>query len=428
MNSKYKFFYLIFLFLFQPVSGQNFPFIIYGTPSTYYPGVTYQRASSLRPNPLWQLYIIRVDLNQQGVTVQPAKPLSGTVARTSVIATSYNAIAAVNGGFFHSSGSLGLLQIDDFIHAKPISTRPARAAFGLLPDRSMIIERVSPNLTTLSGYNWSSTVQGLGGAPNLLTQGTFDITSTEEQVEPGGIQSQLPRARTALGFTTTKQLILVVVDRVAGFSDGMNLFQLAQFMQDLGAYYAMNLDGGGSATMVIDGTMQNMAEGATERAVANALLIVPTPHADSSIITDNLDIAPRYSIFGGWTLSNSNDGFYNMNYYAIASAASVGLASTIWRPHQPLSGDYEISVSWATASNRATNATYLIHHQYAISTVTINQRINGGKWNILGTYSFNLNTDAKIILTNQANGFVISDAVRFRSLQYTNVNNWYWFK
>ena len=59
---------------------------------------------------------------------------------------------------------------------------------------------------------------------------------------------------------------------------GMTLIELADLLARLGAWQAMNFDGGGSTTMVIGGVLVNRPSDATgERAVGNALLVVKRP-------------------------------------------------------------------------------------------------------------------------------------------------------
>ncbi len=62
--------------------------------------------------------------------------------------------------------------------------------------------------------------------------------------------------RTAVGYSKNgRTMYLVVVDgRQTFYSEGMTLKELADTMQSLGADYAMNLDGGGSSTMVVEGS------------------------------------------------------------------------------------------------------------------------------------------------------------------------------
>ena len=64
-----------------------------------------------------------------------------------------------------------------------------------------------------------------------------------------------------------------------GFSVGMTLPELAALMRRLGAADALNVDGGGSSTMVVGGRVLNRPSDATgERAVANAIAVLgPAP-------------------------------------------------------------------------------------------------------------------------------------------------------
>jgi exopolysaccharide biosynthesis protein len=54
----------------------------------------------------------------------------------------------------------------------------------------------------------------------------------------------------------------------------MTIVELADIMLEFGAWDALNFDGGGSTTMVVDGRVVNSpADAAGERAVGNALLV-----------------------------------------------------------------------------------------------------------------------------------------------------------
>ena len=59
---------------------------------------------------------------------------------------------------------------------------------------------------------------------------------------------------------------------------GATLVELATLMRSLGAWQAMNFDGGGSTAMVIDGVVSNAPSDTTgEREVGNALVVVRKP-------------------------------------------------------------------------------------------------------------------------------------------------------
>jgi exopolysaccharide biosynthesis protein len=82
--------------------------------------------------------------------------------------------------------------------------------------------------------------------------------------------------RTAVGFSRdSSTLYLLAVDGRSQRSVGVTLDELASLMRRLGAWNAMNFDGGGSTTMVINGAVVNVpSDSAGERAVGNALLVV----------------------------------------------------------------------------------------------------------------------------------------------------------
>lgn len=84
--------------------------------------------------------------------------------------------------------------------------------------------------------------------------------------------------RTMVGITGTGQLLLVVVDgRQPGYADGMSLFELRALAHSLGCTDALNLDGGGSTTMVVAGEgsngVVNRPSGKVERPVPSILFV-----------------------------------------------------------------------------------------------------------------------------------------------------------
>jgi hypothetical protein len=85
----------------------------------------------------------------------------------------------------------------------------------------------------------------LSGDRMLVRRGEVEPNLDDSDIDP----------RTAVGYNrNARTLIMVVVDgRQPFYSEGMTLAELADLMSDLGAYYAINLDGGGSSTMVIEG-------------------------------------------------------------------------------------------------------------------------------------------------------------------------------
>jgi exopolysaccharide biosynthesis protein len=77
--------------------------------------------------------------------------------------------------------------------------------------------------------------------------------------------------------TATGQVILMVVDGRSSGSIGATLYELGLEMKALGAVDAVNLDGGGSATMWIKGlgVVNHPTDSSGERPVSNAIVILP---------------------------------------------------------------------------------------------------------------------------------------------------------
>jgi hypothetical protein len=82
--------------------------------------------------------------------------------------------------------------------------------------------------------------------------------------------------RTAVGFSRdSSTLYLVAVDGRKATSVGMTLAELAAAMRSLGAWDAMNFDGGGSTAMIVADRLVNVpSDSAGERTVGNVLLVV----------------------------------------------------------------------------------------------------------------------------------------------------------
>ncbi len=114
-------------------------------------------------------------------------------------------------------------------------------------------------------------VDAIGAGPMLVADGRIRISIDEEVFFGSSIPNTHPR--TAAGRTRDGLLILLVVDGRQPESRGVNLRELAEIMLDLGAVDALNLDGGGSATLVVNGTLLNRPTGGTsQREVMSALV------------------------------------------------------------------------------------------------------------------------------------------------------------
>lgn len=117
--------------------------------------------------------------------------------------------------------------------------------------------------------NWDNVNHIISGGPYLIKNGEIFIDITEQKL--GAIGGKNPR--TAIGYTQDGNLIMVAVDGREGASVGMTLRELAGFMQSIGCVNAMNLDGGGSTVMYVNGNVVNMPKVKGGIALSNALTI-----------------------------------------------------------------------------------------------------------------------------------------------------------
>jgi hypothetical protein len=113
---------------------------------------------------------------------------------------------------------------------------------------------------------WPGVFDAVGGDPILLLDGAQTPICVSCARQP----------RTAIGVTATGRILLVVIDgRQPRWSRGATLGELRSTLRDLGAVDALNLDGGGSSEMVVDGEVVNRPSDGRERRITNAVLILP---------------------------------------------------------------------------------------------------------------------------------------------------------
>ena len=125
----------------------------------------------------------------------------------------------------------------------------------------------------------------IGGGPSLMRGGKVYIDAITEKFSNAFVGDRHPR--TAVGYTKDGDVWLVVVDGRQLMSRGVTLVEMADIMAGLGCIEALNLDGGGSSTIAINGLVMNRPSDGQERPIANALLLfgnAPTMSSDDMVI------------------------------------------------------------------------------------------------------------------------------------------------
>ena len=218
----------------------------------------------------------------------------------SSFAADTGACVVINGGYFTMERTparhAGLLVVDGVLEAPATRSAvrddvrypTARAALGVTsagfdiawatsrdgkvqawpappPHRRGVPAELDPALST----PWD-VEDALGGGPALVSQGEVDVATTEEVFFGTAIPYTHPR--TAAGITADGSLLLLLVDGRQRLSRGVRLEELAAIMVGLGAEEALNLDGGGSSSLVVNGKLLNNPVGrGAEREVMTAL-------------------------------------------------------------------------------------------------------------------------------------------------------------
>lgn len=326
----------------------------------------------------WLINVLRIDLRRTRLKVVHALDEGVGLETVSSLAMRYRAPAAINGGYFRTTGtyrgeSIGLLVLDHKLISEPNNER---AAFGLvdagdktevflghlrfsgeisigstkrpvqglnrpLTPNDLVVFTPSFHRTTLTGpegvevvvrgtrvvsvgdlkgsskipadgyvisavgqsrgwvmshvrkgakinfawrlypieadenKDWKRAYSMLGGGPQLIKSGKIAIMDKQEKMVAGFATDRHPR--TALAKLDSGKLLLVTVDgRQPGVSAGMSLHMLAELLMEFGAVEAINLDGGGSTTMVIHNKIVNRPSDQTgERPVSDAILVFP---------------------------------------------------------------------------------------------------------------------------------------------------------
>jgi hypothetical protein len=229
-------------------------------------GVTYIRDTRQEPRPM-VIHIIKIDLRQAGISflVTPGDPeadLPLQARTTSKFLKEFSCQLAINGDGFTPWYSRSLLSY------YPRSGDPV-APLGMAASRGTIYSgnEVNHPVLYISQTNQAriNTPAGkiynaISGTPMVVNRGQ-PYTDRTNAADPATgelpADRDTPQPRTAVGLDKrSRTLILVIVDgRQPGFSQGATLAELADILIEHGAYTAMNLDGGGSSTLVVENTI-----------------------------------------------------------------------------------------------------------------------------------------------------------------------------
>ncbi|MEH0152816.1 phosphodiester glycosidase family protein [Limibacter armeniacum] len=368
------------------------------------------------------------------------------------------AFVAVNGGFFGGTSSVSLVVNDSErlsvglggvtrpdAAGNNVTAYPIRAAFGIEQDGSPAVtwtydvadgtggkvtyafpepgdnneyEYVFGPQPTMDNLPAEAAIwtpeMAIGAGPMLITDGAINVTDAEEFFgEASGVGVDVRHPRTAIGYTADGKVILLVVDgRQAGFATGVTMPELAAVMESLGAMGAINLDGGGSSSMVADGkAITSPSDAVGMRAVASVVMICTEPQIYD---TENTAV---FSTSAGWS-STAQAGWYGTSNSLIAPTVDPSLSpdktATYTLPAEFQAAEYVLEGAWASSGFPwRSNAT-----PYAVVRAGMEDEVyyadqskSPDRFNQLGTV--HLGPGDKVIIGNNAPGnYVTVDAIR----------------
>lgn len=167
--------------------------------------------------------------------------------KTSEIAERHGAILAINGDYYGAQEE-GYVVRDGIVYRD--TPRDDQEALLICADGSLdVADEEDYTVQELMDYG---AVEVLSFGPALVYDGEICVSHGEEV---GKAMASNPR--TAIGMVEPLHYLLVVADGRTRESRGLSLYQLAEFMESLGAKVAYNLDGGGSSTMYWMGEVIN---------------------------------------------------------------------------------------------------------------------------------------------------------------------------
>ena len=187
-------------------------------------------------------------------------------AYTSTIASENQAVLAINGDYYGAQES-GYVIRNGVAYRE---TSDGEDILVLYADGSMKV--LDSDDVTVQELLDQGVWQAWSFGPGLLSDGEVTVG---ENTEVSRAMNSNPR--TAIGQIDDNHYVFVVSDGRTDESKGLSLYELAEFMENLGCRTAYNLDGGGSSTMYFNGSVVNnpTTNGRIkERAVSDIVYIV----------------------------------------------------------------------------------------------------------------------------------------------------------
>jgi exopolysaccharide biosynthesis protein len=234
----------------QPATGTGDPSQIDWQFKSISEGVTLRYVNDSIFNSVQAIYVVDVDTSAASFEFGVAVPDSRMA--TSEIAREEGVLAAVNGTFFNMTEGYNVhyVRVDDSLIAVT-----DEGEFGI---RATGVFTATGEAADILPWGPEREDAGAVAAEDAIVSGPLLIDDGEDMPLDSINFNAKRHPRTMVGITGNGHLLLVVVDgRQPGYAEGMSLFELRALAHNLGCIDALNLDGGGSTTLVISGEGSN---------------------------------------------------------------------------------------------------------------------------------------------------------------------------
>ena len=229
----------------------------------------YQKLASELPANVAHLVRLSLASPELRLVISPENKKGST---PSDLALADSSIVSLNGSFFDDRmRALGLV-VSRSLKWKGSRDTAGYYVFGCINAQTCSIETDSGFIT--AGGARAPFETAISGRPILVRNGTARTTAEDAQC-PQFCDKRHPRAAIALD-RSRKEIILALAEGRQATAQGYTLAEFGAFLAQVGAYDAVNLDGGGSATLIINGKrVSGRPFGEkTERPVVNVISIV----------------------------------------------------------------------------------------------------------------------------------------------------------
>lgn len=216
-------------------------------------GVHYRRIVKKAPHKM-MIHIVAIDLTRKGIRFlvsPPGKPskLDINAQTTSLFLEEHKVQIAINGSFFtpfHSHGPFNYYPHNgDPVDTLGLAISSGNVYSNDFPDWAVFCATKNQVTISKDGCN-AGTQHAIAGKELIVKHGLLNTTHINTRYAKG----LHPRSAIAINQDKTQVWFVVVDGRQKDYSQGMSLNELGKLLISLGAYNAINMDGGGSSTLV----------------------------------------------------------------------------------------------------------------------------------------------------------------------------------